>query len=422
MQFRPLALIRNSSFLASSSIIFAGSFVVNVLNYVFTLLISRLVGVAAFGEVTALFSLLIIVSVPASALTMLMTREAAAQNTRSADAVRNLFLYLRKNVLLGSVIFWVVFLATTPFLAHFLQLELLPLFIFSLLIPVTLASSLQSGTLQGLQEFFMLSKQNVLSACIKLAVSVVLVKLGFSVVGVMLSVVLASLASWTYGYLATTRLLGESSTQLDQTPKDSMQRMFTSILATTLLLTLLSNVDILLAKHFLSPEMAGEYAALSTVGKIVMYGIGAFITVLLPMAAAAHAKGKGGGDRILGLSLAIIAASSLFVCGVFTLFPTQIVGVLFGARYASVAPSLGLFALAMACVSVATALINYFVATENASFIYLLLLGILVEVAIISLHHATLAAMTTSLTASSALLALLMAANYIFARRTPSTI
>lgn len=114
MNTRTLVSKFNIGFITSSSIIFAGAFVVNVLNYVFTLVISRLVGVAAFGEVTALFSLLLIVSVPAAALSMLMTREAAAQNMFGPGAVRELFDRLQKNVLMVSGGFWVLFLAMVP--------------------------------------------------------------------------------------------------------------------------------------------------------------------------------------------------------------------------------------------------------------------------------------------------------------------
>ena len=116
MNTRTLVSKFNIGFITSSSIIFAGAFVVNVLNYVFTLVMSRMVGVAAFGEVTALFSLLLIVSVPAAALSMLMTREAAAQNMSGPGAVRELFGRLQKNVLMVSGGFWVLFLASVPFL------------------------------------------------------------------------------------------------------------------------------------------------------------------------------------------------------------------------------------------------------------------------------------------------------------------
>ncbi len=406
-------------FFFSSSVIFAGAFVVNVLNYVFTLIISRMLGVAAFGEVTALFSLMLIITVPATALTMLMTRQAAVYSIQGTDVIREMFLLLRKNVFLASVIFWLLFMCCVPFLSHFLQIAFLPLFIFSALIPITLAASLQSGTLQGMQEFFMLSKQNILNALIKLFVSIVLVYLGLSVVGVMCGLVLASLASWGYSYLATRSLLvatGDSVVSAAPFSLRSIRALFSTILLTTLLLVLLSNLDVLMAKHFLPADLAGQYGALSTLGKILIYGIGAFITVLLPMVSAAHAEGKEIGQRkganILALSLSVITGASLFVYVVFSLFPVKIVSILFGARYLPIAPYLATFSIAMACISLVTAFINYFVAVQNHSFIYMLGAGIVVEACLISLSHATLGAITAMLLISSMLLLVLMALNY----------
>lgn len=404
-----------ANFFVSSSIIFAGSFLVNVLNYVFTLIMGRLLGVQAFGEVAALLSLLLVVSVPAAALSMLMTRESAFHNTQGRGAVRELFMLLRRHVFLAALIFWMFFLFSLPLFARLLHLDYVPLLIFSVLIPITLASSLQSGTLQGLQEFFMLSKQSVLGTLIKLVGSSLLVVAGFSVAGVMLGLVLASLGSWAYGYLATRALLapGEAEETDQSFSLRSVRELFPTILVTTLLLTLLSNVDVLMAKHYLSPELAGQYGALSTIGKVLIYGIGAFIAVLLPMVSAAQAEGRGEGSRILFLSLAIIAAASIGVYALFSLFPTAIVALLLGSRYLAIAPLLGTFSIAMACISLTIALVNYFVATQNTSFIYLLFAGIALEVSLIALNHASLAAMTGMFVVSSLILLALMSANYL---------
>jgi O-antigen/teichoic acid export membrane protein len=332
--------------------------------------------------------------------------------------VRGLFVLLRKNALVASLAFWAAFLCLAPLIAGFLRLEIVPLLAFSALIPVTLASSLQSGTLQGLQEFFLLAKQNALSAAIKLAVSIALVYAGFSVTGVMLGLVAASLASWGYGYLATHGIFKKhAAPQGEPFALGPLKALFMTILATTLLMALLSNIDVLLAKHFLPAEAAGQYGALSTIGKILVYGVGAFITVLLPLASAAEAGKKGGGRRILGLSLAIILAASVAAFGLFSLAPGLIITALFGARYLAVAPYLGLFAAAMGCIALSTAFINYFVAARNTSFLYFLAAGIAAEVALISLNHGSLGAVTGMLAASSALLLALMAANYALLRR-----
>lgn len=386
-----------------------------------------MLGVEAFGEVSALFSLLLIVSVPAAALTMLMTREAAFQQTAGVDSVRALFRHLRKHVTLASIIFWVLFLCAVPILGIFLQISYTPLFIFSVLIPVTLHSALQAGTLQGLQEFFSLSKQNILSTLVKLLVSLWLVYDGYSVLGVMVGLVLASIASWGYGYFLAKKVLGRGTLSPDTPQVRSLRSLFSIILSTTLLLALLSNIDVIMAKHFLSPIEAGKYGALSTLGKILIYGIGAFITVLLPMVSAAHAKdisgvSRGGeGSKILLLTLLVIAVASGIFFVLFTFFGVPIVGLLFGGRYVQIAPLIGTFSIAMGAISLSTALINYFVAVENKSFIVFLLLSIVVEVVLFVTHHSSIESMTGMLALSSIFLLLCMIFNYMILARKHTT-
>ncbi len=325
MQLRNTAIastLLDTGFFSSSSVIFAGSFVVNVLNYVFTLLMGRLLGIEAFGEVAAMLSLLLVISVPSTALTMLMTREVAFRSNGEVSAVRELFLFLRKHVAIAALGLWIFFLLLTPLLSYFLHIPYVPLLIFSAIIPFSALGALQAGTLQGLQEFFMLSKQNALNAAIKLFVAILLVLMGFSVPGVMFALVLAQLASWMYGYFATRAKLGaDKSTVRPLLDARNIRTLFSAILLTTFLLALLSNIDVLLAKHFLPPLLAGQYGALSTVGKIIIYGIGAFTTVLLPMASAAHARGKGEEKHILALSLFIITVASMCVWALFSAFP-----------------------------------------------------------------------------------------------------
>jgi O-antigen/teichoic acid export membrane protein len=419
----PSSSVFDLRFFFSSSIILAGSFVVNVLNYVFTLVISRLLGVEAFGEVTALFSLMLIVSVPAAALSMLMTRQTAYYTMKGQDAVRELFVQLKKNVYAASITFWIMFAVLIPFFSRFLQIPYLPLAIFSILIPITLVSALQAGTLQGLQEFFHLSKQNIISTVVKLAASIGLVYAGYSVVGVMIGLVFASLASWAYGYRATRAVLTPQQAQADSQATEVVisTSLFSTILFTTLLLALLSNVDILLAKHYLSAEAAGQYGALSTLGKILIYGVGAFITVLLPMVSAAHAKNDGGGVKILALSLSVIAASSFCIYLAFLLYPDTIVHLLFGTRYTGIAEHLAEFSIAMACIALATAFINYFVAIHNTSFLYLLAFGIVTEAILIASNHTSLATITQMLVISSMFLLGLMVTNFLLFVRTGAT-
>ena len=407
----------SSSFFASSTIVFAGAFVINVLNYVFTLIMSRLLGVEPFGEVNALFSLLLITGVPAGALSMLMTREVAALGGERASAVQGLFIFLQKHVTLAAGIFWALFLVLTPMLSNFLHIPILPILIFSLTVPLSAAGALLTGTLQGLQEFFLIGKQGILSACLKLALSIGFVYAGFAVSGVMAAVVIAQAAAWAYGFVAMHAILSPMQSTEHSLNGPHLRATFSTILITTFLLALLSNIDVLLAKHYLSSFTAGEYAALSTIGKILLYGVGAFVGVLLPMASAAHARGQGEEHRLLFLVLGIIALSTLGACALFSTFPSLFVSILFGSRYAGIAPQIGIYMLAMGCIALTGAFINYFVAVRNTTFVYLLGTGIVAQVILLVYRHADLADFTRMVLYSSIILFVAMVGNYLHLRR-----
>ncbi|OGG51402.1 hypothetical protein A2704_03475 [Candidatus Kaiserbacteria bacterium RIFCSPHIGHO2_01_FULL_54_36b] len=405
-------------FFASSSIIFAGSFVVNLLNYIFTLLMSRLLSVEDFGEVAALLSLFIIISVPATALAMLMARESAHYKEQGDSGVRYLFIRMRAYSAAGAVGLWALFIFLVPFVSDYLRIPTLPIYIFSAVAPLAILGALQSGTLQGLQKFFSVAKQGILSALVKLGGSVLLVWAGFSVAGVMGALVLASLASFIYGFFATRSHLRGVAPESGQAFNISgLATYFGGILLTTLLLALLSNVDVILAKHYLSADLAGQYGALSTVGKILIYGVGAFISVLLPLAAAAHARGEGAERDVLWLSLMSVAVVSFGAFIVFSLFPHLVVSLLFGARYVDIAAYLGTFTIAMACIALSSVFINYFVATRNTSFVYLLGVGIAAEIGLIALYHDSLVSIVHSLVYASVALLALMVGNYFVAYR-----
>lgn len=143
-------------------------------------------------------------------------------------------------------------------------------------------------------------------------------------------------------------------------------------------------------------------------GKILIYGVGAFVTVLLPLAAAARARGGGGEKRVLLLSLAAISVCSLGAWAFFSAFSELVISLLFGSRYLDVAPYLGMFTLAMACIALSLALINYLVAVRDTSFMYLLALGIIAEFALISLRHDSLAEFVEMFATASLLLLVLL--------------
>lgn len=411
-----------SGFIRASSIVFAGVTVVNILNYLFTLIIGRLLGPARFGEVVALSGFFIILSVPASTITAFMAKQSALHKGQSKmSSVKHLMVFLNTWSFVLGLGLLALFIILLPAIGSYLNISRTTLLVFSFLVPAGLVSAVSTGALQGLQAFKFLQYQDITSTLIKLIFAVLLVKLGFSVIGVFMALILSVLWSLFFGFWKTVQVTGPMGffeADSGDGPSDatwaSMRKIFTVVFANALLLALLSNVDVVMVKHYLSSVQAGHYGALSTLGKILLYGVAAFSTVLLPVASEAHSTGSGRGRKALWMTIGITSLAALACITLFALAPTLIIRMLFGAAYLDIAPQLGLFALAMYFVALSTIFVNYFLATHRRAFIWSFLLAVVAEMTAIAKYHASVAQITTVMVASTGFLAFLMLANYLF--------
>src|SRR3989338_5480931 len=113
---RTLVLFQDNIFVRNSAILFGGTMVVNVLNYIFHLIVGRMVSPSAYGEIESLVSLLAIISVPASTLTLVATKYAAdmkaAGNFRGTYALSK---YLTARVFLYGIPLLLIALFCTRF-------------------------------------------------------------------------------------------------------------------------------------------------------------------------------------------------------------------------------------------------------------------------------------------------------------------
>ncbi|HXK34995.1 MAG TPA: oligosaccharide flippase family protein [Candidatus Paceibacterota bacterium] len=391
-----------------SFLVMAGALVASGVNYVFALIMGRLLGPGKFGEIVTLFGLLIIFGVPATALTMFVSKHVPA----SGFASKSLFRLLTKIALISGLGLVAIFWFFIPRLSVFLNIEPIILFIFSLIIPISFVSSVSIGVLQGLKNFFSYSLQGVITAASKLILAVVFVLFGFLVPGVMLALFFSYLISYFYTLRQIKpSLQKENDKSLNLRP---LARDFVFILFVNLLLAILSNIDVILAKHYLSPSAAGEYAALSTIGKILLYGTSAFVAVMFPLVAEAKTQNSGREHKIISRSLPVIFLISFLVVLFFSFFPQLTVKIFFGAKYLAIAPFLPLFGASMGMIAMAIALVHFFVATNRKIFAGFFLAAIIFQIIFIALAHQNIEAFVKALFWSSLFLTGSMFLNYLF--------
>jgi len=408
------------NFIKASSIVLASSFTVNILNYVFSLTMGRMLEPSEFGEVASLIGLAAIIGVPSVAITIIMAQYTAGFKTKNEiGLIKSLFKLFTRYSLIAGLIILIIFWAAIPLMSSFLKIDEQPFLIFGLILPVSLVTAVNKGALQGLQKFIPFSLIGVVASIAKLALAIMFIMLGFSVAGVIAALLFSSLLSYLYSLIKIKpQLKIRSIRQVRQIESKMIRKELAPYASMTfltlLLLALFSNADIILAKHYLSSELAGQYAALSIIGKIVLYGSGSFVAVMFPMVSASYANGDGKEKKLLKISFIITAAMSGFVLLLFAVMPGIAVKILFGAKYLMIASYLGWFGLAMFFNVLSQVLISYFMAIHIKKYLYPLALIVILQLVFVIFFHNTILQITMAMLASSFLMLLAMIIVYFY--------
>jgi len=155
----------------------------------------------------------------------------------------------------------------------------------------------------------------------------------------------------------------------------------------TLAFTSLYTADVVLARHFLSAQEAGFYAALATLGKIVFFASSPIITVMFPMISERHASGK----QYLGflnLSFGLVILGCLGVTSVYFFFPELMIKTLFGSQYLPASPYLFLFAIFISLYTFSSLLVNFYLSIKRTRIVILPMMAALFQaVAIFAFHQ-----------------------------------
>jgi len=149
--------------------------------------------------------------------------------------------------------------------------------------------------------------------------------------------------------------------------------------------------DVILVKHFFSPELAGQYSGLSILGRIIFFLSGVIAVVMFPMSSEAHYKVNGENGKILKQAFILVAVISLSSLIFYFLIPKFLIMALLGNKFLVLAGDVGWFGLAMVFYSFINVLAQYFLSRNRVGFIYILLGGVIMQIIFISFWHENIA-------------------------------
>jgi O-antigen/teichoic acid export membrane protein len=373
------------------------SVVAGVLFYFSNVFVGRMLGPADYGIFVSLNSLSLILGVVAGVVQTIVTNYVAHLWSQGAVAeIGALSIHLLKRLLpwgIGGA--FSLSLASRP-LAAFLQIpSLLPIIVLGLFLVPMAVLPVVYGVLQGLQRFSALGGTLISVAVFRLIAAVGLIGLGLGATGAVASLPLSSLGAFVLGMY----FLGDVLRQRERRVTPEMSGLFEYSLHAALAIisfAILINSDVIMVKSRFSPTEAGGYSAISTLGKTIFWLSSAVGMLLLPKATEQYARGRSA----MGMLCKSLLAVGL-LCGgttaIFLLFPTLIVGILFGKQYLMSASLLGLYGLAMTFYSLVNVWLIYCLAVKDKRYTYFLVIGAISLVVLLGTNSSDLKSVVTVL-------------------------
>jgi O-antigen/teichoic acid export membrane protein len=377
-------LLRAPGGVRAGAILLISSAAVAVSSYAYNLICIRWLGPTSYGEVAALTALSMIVFLPLLGVQTALAREVAKLRGRAEAAmVGRLFRASIRRTLLLVAAFGGALTVCAPLLARAIDLTWEAVPVTAVLIGLGSLLAVCQGFLQGLGRFGMLGASNGLYATLRPVLLIPLLLLGLGVAGAMAASALAALAAvglvaWALRDLSRTGPARAGSVVIEN---------FGLVVCGLLAFTVLTNVDLLVAKAFLSPEEAGTYASAALVGKLAAFVPAAAISpVLLPSVTARLQRGEDVRDP-LRKSLIVAVGFGLTLTGVLLIVPESFVRWSFGPDFANATGLLAPSAAAMTIYGAINVHLAFALAVVDRPFVWLLGAAVGVELALFAVLH-----------------------------------
>lgn len=378
--------ITNHPLFAGSFIMIIGSNGVSFLNYIYHFLMGRLLGPANYGELASIISFMGLLSIIPASFNMVIIKYVSSIQDR--QEINQTIGWFKNKALVASLIFTFIILILVPFLSSFLKVSMTLLFLLALSAFFSLQSSLNRSILQGLLKF----KEMILSILVensaKLIFSIVLVYLGFQVSGAMFAFILAVFL----GLYTTNRYIKYESikqTYLSSVKIKAMLKYAIPVAIQYMAITSLYSSDVILVKHFFTPYDAGIYASLSTLGRIIFFGVGPIGAVMFPLVSQRNSRGQTH-KKIFVYSFLASMILSLGILLIYWLYPVIAIKLLFGVGYLKAANLLVWFGLFISLFTLSSLLINYGLSLGKTSIVILPLIAAIAQIILLIFFHQTL--------------------------------
>jgi O-antigen/teichoic acid export membrane protein len=407
-----LNIINKEDGLIKSGLIFmVGSLLASAFNYLYHLLIGRMLGPSDYGTLGVLFSIIYIVMFSTGTFTKVLAKFTSEYNgNKNKKNIITLFRKSTKKISIYGFLLLIVYVIIAPLIQNFLKLDSVTgIIIVGAIAYLSLINAIFQGVLNGLEMFVWQNLSTVISTTLKLGLGTLLVYLGFGVNGALLGVLTGIIIGIIFAIISLFDYLFEKSANVSLDTK-RIYNYIAPVFVATLISTAVITIDHLIVKHYFSSTDSGLYAAAGMIGKIIWFGSGFFAGAIFPKISKLVATGKNP-VKLLQKSIMYTAILAVIGSTVFFIMPEFIVSLLYGVSYISIAPIIGLFGLSLGIYSIIQIMVVYNLAIEKHDFIWILLFGLVFEVIGIMNFHSNISNVVNVLFFSNLLIMIMLLFN-----------
>ena len=272
-------VVLRTRMLRGSLILLLGTGLVSATNLLYNIAIARGLGAAGFGHATAIYTLLMLLSAVTLAFQLVCSKFVA----KNSELPAKFAIYkdlLRRSWHMGLAL-GVLLVLSSSAISNYLNLpSSRDIALLGLGTAVYIPLGVRRGMLQGLYDFRRLAVNFVLEVLVKFGTALVLLRYGWGVTGVIAAVV-ASIVIAYWAAAPGRKWRVDARAGIPASFREGMQAIVFFVGQ-----VIVSNLDILLVKHYFPAAVAGLYAAVALVGRVVYMFSWSVISSMFPVSAA----------------------------------------------------------------------------------------------------------------------------------------
>lgn len=345
----------------------------------------RNLGPEEYGSLDLLLSVFFIFLIPISTIQAVVARFSSVYIEKKgcigllmSEAFKKLFVW-------GIGIF-ILFSILSPVISDALRIQsVFPVILLGLATLLAFILPVSRGVLQGTQNFNQLGINMSFEKIVLFISGIMLI--GFGLNGAIMSIVLSQLFMLLISYVPLHVFKEEKSKQ--NLKKAVIVTYSIPVFISLSAIAIMSNIDMIVVKHYFDPVQAGGYAAIDIMGKVLFFLSFNIANVIYPKSSVLFIQKKES-VFLLKKGLLYMSAISFFTILIYAIFPEKIMNIVFGAQYLGFISLLALYSAAMGILALVVVIVHYNLSTMNSIHVKPLVFFMILEVTLLMFFHNSL--------------------------------